>query len=116
MYNILVIGAVQSTAVTIEKLVENQFNIVGVLGHEPKNQARVSGWADLKSIAEKHNINYRGFKRINNESHVDWATEKKPDIIFAIGFSQLLKDIWLQMPRLGCIGFHPTHCTSRWAV
>ena len=36
------------------------------------------------------------------------GSSKKPDIIFAVGFSQLLKDVWLQMPKLGCIGFHPT--------
>jgi methionyl-tRNA formyltransferase len=108
MYNILVIGAVQTTAVTIEKLVAHKFNIVGVLGHEPANTARVSGWADLKSISKTHNLDYLGFKKINNEECVDWATEKKPDIIFAVGFSQLLKDVWLQMPKLGCIGFHPT--------
>ena len=108
MYNILVIGAVQTTAVTIEKLVEHQFNIVGVLGHEPKNQARVSGLSDLRSIAAKHNLDFRAFKGINHETHVNWAAEKKPDIIFAVGFSQLLHDVWLQMPKLGCIGFHPT--------
>jgi len=108
MHNILVIGAVQTTAVTIEKLVEYQFNIVGVLGHEPKNAARVSGLSDLRSIAAKHNLDFRPFKGINHETHVKWATDKKPDIIFAVGFSQLLHDVWLQMPALGCIGFHPT--------
>jgi methionyl-tRNA formyltransferase len=108
MHNILVIGAVQTTAVTIEKLVEHNFNIVGVLGQEPKNKARVSGLADLAGIAAKHNLDYRGFKLINHEKHVEWATNKKPDIIFAVGFSQLLHDVWLQMPTLGCIGFHPT--------
>lgn len=108
MYNILVIGAVQTTAITIEKLVEHGFSIAGVLGHEPKNTARVSGWANLKEIASKHNLEYMGFKRINEETHIKWALEKKPDIIFAVGFSQLLKDDWLQMPKLGCIGFHPT--------
>ena len=101
MFNILVIGAVQTTAVTIEKLVSNKFNIVGVLGHEPSNRSRISGWADLKSISKEHNLAYLGFKKINNQECVDWATEKMRDIIIAVGFSQLLGDIWLKIPKLG---------------
>lgn len=108
MYNILVIGAVKTTAVTLEKLIEYNFNIVGVLGHEPLNKDRVSGWADLKSIAVNNSLDYLGFKKINDQVILDWATVKKPDIIFAVGFSQLMKNSWLQMPKMGCIGFHPT--------
>ena len=108
MYNVLVIGAVQTTAITIEKLIEHGFKIVGVLGHEPDNIENISGWANLKEISKIRHLNYLGYKNINNKECVDWAAEKKPDIIFAVGFSQLLKDIWLQMPSLGCIGFHPT--------
>ena len=33
-----VIGAVGTTKLTLEKLVEHGFNVVGVLGHEPKNR------------------------------------------------------------------------------
>lgn len=108
MYNILVIGAVQTTALTIEKLVQHKFNIVGVLGYEPTSIERVSGWVDLKALSKKYHLNYLGFKKINNQEYIDWAKDKKPDIIFAVGFSQLLHDVWLQLPKLGCIGFHPT--------
>jgi methionyl-tRNA formyltransferase len=30
------------------------------------------------------------------------------DVIFAVGFSQLLKEDWLTLAKHGCIGFHPT--------
>ena len=109
MYNILIIGAVKTTEITLKKLVSYQFNIVGVLGNEPTNKAKVSGWVDLKTISKDYKIDYKGFKNINDIDCVNWAIDKKPDIVFAVGFSQLLKDVWLQMPRLGCIGFHPTN-------
>ena len=108
MYNVIVIGAVNSTAVILTKLKEHNFNVVGVLGHEPKNAENVSGWYDLKSLANKYDIDYYGFKRINDSEYIEWAKSKKPDIIFAVGFSQLMSSVWLQMPTLGCIGFHPT--------
>lgn len=106
--NIIVIGAVQSTALILQKLIEYQLDVVGVLGHEPENIHRVSGWADLKSQAHAHGLHYLGFKQINAKECVNWAIRKKPDIIFAVGFSQLLSEVWLNIPKLGCIGFHPT--------
>lgn len=107
--NIIVIGAVQSTALILEKLIEYGFNVVGVLGHEPINKENVSGWADLKTQSHNHKLNYLGFKRINDDECVKWAVNRHPDIIFAVGFSQLLSQTWLDMPKLGCIGFHPTN-------
>jgi methionyl-tRNA formyltransferase len=109
MNRVLVIGAVKSTAITIIKLLEHKFNVVGILGHEPNNSDLVSGWVDLKCLALDNGIDYLGFRKINNSSNLNWAAEKLPDIIFAVGFSQLLGAEWLQLPKLGCIGFHPTN-------
>jgi len=103
-----VIGAVGTTKLTLEKLVEHQFDVVGVLGHEPKNRLRVSGIQDLQNIAEKHNVPYKGYQRINDEEFLDWMRVKQPEIIFAVGFSQLLHNEWLTLSPKGCVGFHPT--------
>ncbi|WP_223606109.1 methionyl-tRNA formyltransferase [Chryseobacterium sp. OSA05B] len=108
MYKILVIGAVNSTVQIIQKLVEHDLEVVGVLGHEPKDKDRVSGWADLSVLSKELHIGYKGFTRINDEENLNWAKEKQPDIIFAVGFSQLLHDQWFSVSKLGCIGFHPT--------
>ncbi len=108
MFKVLVIGAVQTTKHTLNQLVKFGFDVVGVLGHEPLNTASVSGWVDLKSEAAKVNLPYKGFKKINDTENIEWAKDKRPDIIFAVGFSQLMSEDWLEMPRLGCIGFHPT--------
>lgn len=106
--NILVIGAVQSTAKTIIGLVRNGLNIVGILGHEPSNPNNVSGLYNLKHLAFEYNIDYIDFQKVNDIEKVRWGQSKQPDIIFAVGFSQLLSTTWLEMPTLGCIGFHPT--------
>lgn len=108
MHKVLVIGAVSSTAQIIKKLAEYKFDIVGVLGHEPRNKEKVSGWEDLASLSNSLNINYKDFSKINDEENFLWATEKKPDIIFAVGFSQLLHENWFSVSKMGCIGFHPT--------
>lgn len=108
MYKILVIGAVNTTKHTLNQLIKYDFNVVGVLGHEPLNKDKVSGWVDLKGQSKELNLQYKGFTKINDDENIIWAKEKNPDIIFAVGFSQLMSEEWLQMPTLGCIGFHPT--------
>lgn len=108
MYKVAVIGAVTSTSVTLRALSDHGFEIVGVLGHEPKNPANVSGWFDLRGLCGELQVSYQGFQQINSPEHRKWLAEKDPDIIFAVGFSQLLGDDWLKIPKMGCIGFHPT--------
>ncbi|MFA5670054.1 MAG: formyltransferase family protein [Balneolaceae bacterium] len=108
MHNIIVIGAVNSTAEIIKSLVKHDLKPKGVLGFQPVETTNVSGWADLEEISEKLDIPFKPFQKINEPENLDWAKSFKPDIIFAVGFSQLLKDDWLEMPKLGCVGFHPT--------
>ncbi|AZA85008.1 hypothetical protein C1637_22270 [Chryseobacterium lactis] len=108
MCKVLVIGAVNTTAKIIQKLVDHNLHVVGVLGHEPKNKDKVSGWADLSLLSSTFNIDYKGFTKINDDANLKWALEAKPDIIFAVGFSQLLHEQWFSISKLGCIGFHPT--------
>lgn len=104
-----VIGSVKSTETTIKCLYKNDFEIVGILGYDPENRETVSGFKDLSIIANKLNIPYRGYRKINDIENIEWMAKYKPDIIFAVGFSQLLSDKWLNIPLLGCVGFHPTY-------
>lgn len=108
MYKVLVIGAVNSTKHTINQLNKYGFDILGVLGHEPMKENLISGWVNLKDHSKRLSINYKGFKKINELENIKWAISKKPDLIFAVGFSQLMSQEWLQIPSIGCIGFHPT--------
>ena len=103
-----VIGAVGTTALTVVKLLEYNFKIVGVLGHEPNNELNVSGLYDLKQLCSSNGVSYKGYIKINDTGSKRWMKDKMPDIIFAVGFSQMLDASWLKMPKYGCVGFHPT--------
>lgn len=103
-----VIGAVGTTIVTLEELIKHGFEVVGVMGHEPDNPSGVSGLKDLKSFSESCGLDYSGYKKINDPKHLEWMRSRNPEIIFAVGFSQLLNQDWLGLAPKGCIGFHPT--------
>lgn len=108
MNRVLVIGAVNSTKWILEKLIYHNFDVVGILGLDEKKSSNTSGWADLKSIAQSFKVPFKSYLNINHIDNLLWAETKKPDIIFAVGFSQLLKNDWFSISTYGCIGFHPT--------
>jgi methionyl-tRNA formyltransferase len=109
MYKVIVIGAVKGTGITINSLVKHGFEISAIFGHQPKEKEKISGLFDLEELALQNQIAFYGFQNINSPKLIEIAQNLKPDIIFAVGFSQLLKDDWLKMPVLGCVGFHPTN-------
>ncbi|MFY7979880.1 MAG: methionyl-tRNA formyltransferase [Sediminibacterium sp.] len=104
-----VIGAVGTTALTIKKLLQHGIQIGGVLGHEPKVKGKVSGLNDIKGLCAELELDYKGYTNINIPEYIDWFKSMQLDVIFAVGFSQLLKDDWLTIAKHGCIGFHPTN-------
>ena len=105
---VLVIGSVTSTAVALEALLDHHFNVLGVIGYEPRNKEKVSGFFDLRSFCQEKNIEYKPFTNINSDDVLYWAEQKKPDVILAIGFSQLLQQKWFSIPFKGIVGYHPT--------
>ncbi len=103
---IAVIGGVTSTRVLVEKLHQHGFSDVHVFGYSPEKTDNVSGWSDLSGLANHNNYSFTPFVRIS-----DFTAEilqLAPDIIFAVGLSQLIPEAILSVPRLGSVGFHPT--------
>ena len=105
---IVVAGAVQSTRRILEGLLRNGADVVGVLGLSEKVSANVSGYERFDDLAHSHNIPYADFERINDSDIVELVRQWAPDLFFGVGFSQLVKQELLDIPRIGAVGFHPT--------
>lgn len=107
---VLVIGSVNSTERIIQGLVRNGIKPIGILGYDfnINNKIRPSGYCNLSKIAAELNVPFRPFDSINDKENLDWAKKFEVDLIFAVGFSQLLIPQWFKVSRKGCIGFHPT--------
>ncbi|AZJ35043.1 formyl transferase [Tenacibaculum singaporense] len=106
---IVLAGAVTSTQATLNQLIKHKMDLVGVLGYEPKSLKNVSAYTLLKPIAEEESIPYKGFFNINDPDVVDQIKEWKPDLLFVVGLSQLVKDEIMNIPTKGVVGFHPTN-------
>lgn len=107
---IIVIGAVKSTLKTLEGLVKHHANLVGVLCLDPTVSKNVSGYSapNLMNFCKANKIPFSLFTHINSEKSCDTIRSWAPDVIFAVGFSQIIDSDLLSIPSIGLVGFHPT--------
>ena len=105
---IILIGSVNSSRKTLEKLIEHQLNVVAVLGLHPDAATNVSGYFDLKELSENNNIPFQYFTKVNDKEIVDFVQSKSPDLVFVVGLSQMIRQELLAIPKYGLVGFHPT--------
>lgn len=103
----ILIGAVTTTRRVLETMVEVNFPISYVFSLDDAVSENVSDYDPVFKTAEKFNIPYKKFKKINDEENVKIIREIDPDYIFVIGLSQLVKDDIIKVAKKGVIGMHP---------
>lgn len=101
-----VIGGVSSTAVLINKLSEYKFSNVKVWSYHPKDTDNVSGWYDLSKLSLS--LGFKNTQFIKVQNCYEDIKKFNPDILFIVGLSQLIPQEILDIPKMGCVGFHPT--------
>lgn len=104
----ILIGSVRSSKIFLEEAINMKFPIDMVYSLDEQYSKNVSGYYPIHEIAEKNNIPYRKFQKINNEMHVSEIKEINPDYIFVIGLSQLVGKGLISAAKKGVVGFHPT--------
>jgi len=102
---IFFIGTVEFSKYALAKLIELKTEVVGVA--TKASSAFNADFADLTPLCKKANIPYKFVKNINDKLELEWIKSLYPDVIFCFGWSGLLKEEILRLPRLGVVGFHP---------
>ncbi len=102
---IVFIGTVKFSANLLEELLSFRANVVGIC---TKSRSKFnSDYQDLGVIASKHKISCLYTSDINTKESIEWIKSLQPDLIFCIGWSQIIRRDLLLIPRMGIIGFHP---------
>lgn len=105
MIRIIFIGKIKISLELIKTIYLNDKNIIkGVI----TNKSKKSDFADLSNFAKSKNIPFFLTKDINDKRTYKWIKQKKPDIIFCVGWSRIIKRKVLSLPKKYSIGFHPT--------
>ncbi len=105
---IVVVGAVASTLQIIQGIHRNHADVVGVMGLKSDRTTQVSGYTDLEPFCKDIGIPFQPFEQINSEESLAVLKRWKPDLLFAVGFSQLVGQNVLNIPTKATIGFHPS--------
>lgn len=104
---IVLIGAVESTAVTLEALIRAGYPPVAIVSLEPELSGRHGDFVDMGALAAKAGISFIGVRSINAPDIVARLEALQPDWLVVVGWSQICQEPLLAIPRLGAIGYHP---------
>jgi methionyl-tRNA formyltransferase len=102
---ILFIGSANSSKFLLKKCFELKLNIVGVC---TQKRSRNDDFCDLKKYFKLNNNLSIYTKNINSYKNYLWIKNKKPDLIFCFGWSQILNKNIIKLAKKMTIGFHPS--------
>lgn len=92
----------------LQELVKSHFPVSVVFSYDDTKKKFYSDFASFDDICEKHRIKHVKVHNINDESNIRLLRDLNPDVILVMGWSQLLKNEIIRIPKLGVIGSHPT--------
>lgn len=92
----------------LEFLFKKNFLVSTIFSYEDSKREKFSDYISFDNFEESYNVKNIKVDNINDEKNVKLLREIKPDIILVMGWSQILKNEILKIPKLGVIGSHPT--------
>ena len=102
---VILIGTVEFSKKTLEKLIDLNVHVVGVLTKKMSNFN--SDFSNITPVCKKNQIPCKYVKDINSKKNIEWIKSLAPDIIFCFGWSSLIKRELLNLAPMGVLGYHP---------
>lgn len=105
---VAIVGSVRDATALLQALVETQAVVVGVVAHEEPRTGR-AGLAVLTSRARAHGVPVLAPRGVTIPMAVDWLRNLALDYLVCPGWSHLLTEEMLRVPRHGTLGMRRTH-------
>lgn len=105
---IALIGSVSSSWYALDALICGGVEVTAVLGLDESRAADVSDYKSLRSLADSRGIPFCSFIKVTEPDVEEFLLERKPDMIWVIGLSQLVPENLIKTAEHGGVGFHPT--------
>lgn len=102
----VLIGTVAFSRACLARLVALDTEVVGVVTGE--NTAFHSDYARLDGLCGEHGIPCHVTRDANAPETLATMRGWRPDVVFCVGWSQLLKEGVLELAPLGVVGYHPS--------
>ena len=103
---ILFMGTASFSRHVLEELLKNNFNVIGVVSQPDRfvGRKKVLTMPEIKEVAIKNNIPVFQPQKIKQEYQE--IIDLKPDLIITAAYGQIVPEIILNTPKLGCINVH----------
>jgi methionyl-tRNA formyltransferase len=105
---VVCVGANEESRIALEGLVEAGVDIVGLVTLPPDSPRAGSDHADLHPLCARHGIACLDGEDINHPEVVAQLERLAPDYLFTLGWSQLMGEAVLRVPRRYVVGSHPS--------
>lgn len=93
----------------LSHILENGYEKISLIVSYDDNKKEIfSDYVSFDDLSSKFNITNLKVQNINDENNVNVIKQIKPDLILVMGWSQILKDTIIKIPKKGVIGSHPT--------
>ncbi len=105
---ILFMGTPDIAAGCLRRLLEEKFNIVGVVTREdkPKGRGHKLVPTDVKVVANEFDIPVFQPKTLKNGELLPFLEKLEPDLVVVVAYGRILPRYVLEYPKYGCINMH----------
>lgn len=100
------VGAHMESAPALEALLRSGVRLDAVITLDPATRARRSGTADYGLILGGYDVPLHEVSDINGEESAALLESLAPDVVFVLGWSQIIRPRVLAIPRMGMVGAH----------
>ena len=101
-------GTPDIAAVSLEKLICEKFEVVGVVSQpdKPKGRGHKMMPTPVKIVAEENGIEVYQPEKLKNGELMPILENLKPDVIIVVAYGKILPEYILNFPKFGCINMH----------
>jgi methionyl-tRNA formyltransferase len=106
--NIVFMGTPDFAAVSLRRLIEEGYNVKGVVSQpdKPKGRGMILQPTPVKSVAEEFSIPTFQPESIKMGELKEFLEETSPDLIIVVAYGKILPEYVLNFPKYGCVNAH----------
>ena len=100
------VGCVEEGRECLQEILDIGGNVVAIFTFTEEMSRKMSGAVSFDELAHKHQIPLHKVSSTNKPEAVELFREVNPDLIFVIGWTRLVSEDILNIPKYGVIGMH----------
>jgi methionyl-tRNA formyltransferase len=108
MLKILFVSGVKFGHDLLSYVLEKDWEISAIISYSSDLKKNHSDYVNFDPLARKYGIINKKVQKINEEKNIEFIKKLNPDLILVMGWSQLLNNDIIKIPKIGIIGSHPT--------